>query len=73
MGIFHSSPLFWLKLYRTGKPCFVYFDISGTFPNSIWPEIFWALIFYHGNLLENEKSMRWATRLKRALVAQAPS
>jgi hypothetical protein len=53
------------------KTYFVYFNNSGTFPNSIWPGIFWALIFYQENLLEHKKSTRDATRPKWALVARA--
>jgi hypothetical protein len=33
---------------------------------------FWALIFYHGNILEHKKSTRWTTRPKLALVTRAP-
>jgi hypothetical protein len=54
-----------------GKPCFAYFDVSGTFCNSNWPGIFQALIFYHEKHLEHKKSMREATRPKRAMVVWA--
>jgi hypothetical protein len=49
----------------------MYFYVSGTFPNSNWPGIFRALIFYHENHLEKNKSTRWAPEAKQAHVAWA--
>jgi hypothetical protein len=48
-GDFSSIPLI---LVINRKTCFLYFYVSGTFPNSNWPEIFQALIFYRDNLNE---------------------
>jgi hypothetical protein len=56
-----------------GKPCFVYFDVSGTFLNLNWPGIFRALILYHENLLEHKEVNKGATRPKQVLVVRAPS
>jgi hypothetical protein len=61
-GDFLSIPFILVITVQNRKTQFCVFYVSGTFPDSNWLKIFWALIFYHEKHLEHKKSTREAMR-----------
>jgi hypothetical protein len=70
MGIFLCIPLILVITLQNRKPLFCVFWRLRNLPELKLTWIFWALIFYHENLLEHKKSMRWANRDKQDQVVQ---